>query len=96
MTEEFDLFVIVAETEKEVKATDQLSDVKVKGTVPEGTFTKGPYAMVKDLLKASKGDIGKAIKKLTFYKNRAGENLTNKKNINKALKILQNKNELEK
>ena len=87
MSGDFDTFVILAE--------DQISDVEVKGTVPEGTFTQGPYKMVETLLKASKGDIGKAIKKIIFFRNRVGKNLTNKKNIDKALKILQNKNELE-
>lgn len=78
-----------------IESADQLSDVQVKGTVPEGTFTGGSYTIVKKLLEASKGDIGKAIKKLVFYRNRAGENLTNKTNIEKALKILQNKKELQ-
>jgi hypothetical protein len=67
-----------------------LSDVQVKGTVPEGTFTGKAKSIVSKLMEASNGDSRKAKRKLTFYINRAGDKLSNKSEINKAKKILNN------
>lgn len=70
----------------------QLSDIETKQPTPEGLFTESAEVIVRTLLKQTKGDIGKAIQKITFYINRAGDNLSNAKEVNKAKKILQEKN----
>lgn len=79
-----------------VEAEDWLKDVKVdpKDKTPEGLFTKPAGTIVRELLKLTKNDIGKAIQKITFYINRAGDNLSNVNEVEKAKKELQKKNEL--
>ena len=47
-------------------------------------------------MKKTKGNIGKAIQKITFYINRAGKNLANKAEVNKAKEILKKRLEKEK
>lgn len=69
----------------------QLSDVEPKQSTPKDLFTKSADTIVKILLQQTKGNIGKAIQKITFYINRAGENLSNKVEVNKAKKMLQDK-----
>ena len=69
----------------------QLSDIEPKQSTPKDLFTKPASTIVKVLLQQTKGNIGKAIQKITFYINRAGENLSNKVEVNKAKKILQDK-----
>ena len=70
----------------------QLSDVKAKVEVPEGTFTKKAGAIVKTLLKLHDGDVGKAIKALSFYINRAGKDVANKDQLDAAKEQLKAKN----
>ena len=79
-----------------VEAEDWLKDVKVdpKNKTPEGLFTKPASTIVRELLKLTKNDIGKAIQKITFYINRAGDNLSNANEVEKAKEQLQKKNEL--
>lgn len=79
-----------------IEAEDWLKDVKVdpKNKTPEGLFTKPASTIVRELLKLTKNDIGKAIQKITFYINRAGDNLSNANEVEKAKEQLQKKNEL--
>ena len=67
----------------------QLSDVKTKWHPKEGIFTEdNPQKIANYLLSHSK-DRGQAMKRLMFYMNRAGENLTNKTVLNKVKKLLE-------
>ncbi len=61
---------------------------KVKGSVPDGTFLKKAGEIVAIVLKEADGDKGLALRKILFYKNRAGKNLTNADEVNKAILIL--------
>lgn len=67
---------------------EQLSDVKSKWHPKDGLFTeKDPKKIVDYLLNNSK-DRGQAMKRLTFYMNRAGDKLSNKTVLNKAKDML--------
>jgi hypothetical protein len=74
----------------------QLSDYETDKPTPEGLFKKSAETIVRTLLSMTKGDIGKAIQKITFYINRAGDNLSNAQEVKKAKKILQDRLEKEK
>ena len=74
----------------------QLSDIETKKPTPKDLFTKPAGTIVRVLLQMTNGNIGKAIQKITFYINRAGENLSNKSEVLKAKKILQERLEKEK
>ena len=69
----------------------QLSDIESKHPTSKDLFTKSAETIVRVLLQQTKGNIGKAIQKITFYINRAGENLSNKVEVNKAKEILKKK-----
>lgn len=73
----------------------QLSDIETKKSTPKDLFTKPANTIVKVLLQQTKGNIGKAIQKITFYINRAGKNLSNKTEVLKAKEILKKKLEKE-
>jgi len=67
---------------------ENLSDVKTKWEPKEGIFlSKSPESIVR-YLRANSKDDSQAIKRLTFYMNRAGENLKNKTVLNKAKAML--------
>lgn len=78
------------------KKEKQLSDVESKHSTPKDLFTKPASTIVKVLLQQTKGNIGKAVQKITFYINRAGKNLENKNEVMKAKEILKKKLEKEK
>jgi hypothetical protein len=70
-------------------------NIETKWEPKEGLFANGSAEEIaRASKKGHKGDIGKAIKSLSFYINRAGENLsdTMKAKINYAKEILQNQN----
>ena len=70
---------------------ETLSDVEPEWKPKEGLFlSKSPRYIAKQLLDHSK-DKGQAMKRLTFYMNRAGENLSNKTVLNKAKELLKEK-----
>lgn len=73
------------------KKEKQLSDIETKKSTPKDLFTKPASTIVKVLLQQTKGDIGKAIQKITFYINRAGKNLSNKVEVMKAKELLKKK-----
>lgn len=70
-------------------------DVETKWSPKEGLFANGS---AEEIARAAKrghgGDIGKAIKSLSFYLNRAGKNLsdTMKAKVNHAKEMLQSQN----
>lgn len=66
-----------------------LSDVKAKTKVPEGTFTKSANEIKKTLLRVAR-DKTHAIRMINFYINRAGDNLPNAKEVMKAKELIEN------
>lgn len=56
---------------------------------PEGTFTKKAPEVVKALMKDANDDATLALRRLTFYMNRAGSKLTNEEELNKAKEKLE-------
>ena len=66
----------------------KVKDVKGKGKA--GDIIDIPSGHANYLIKNSK-DRTQALRRLIFYMNRAGENLTNRRVLNKAKKILMNK-----
>ena len=80
---------IIGEYNKDIKENaEQLSDVKTKWHPEEGLFSKDAEYIVAYLRKHSVDD-AQAMKRLVFYMNRAGENLQNKTELNKAKKMLE-------
>ena len=76
---------------KYINESEDLSDVDTNWKPKEGLFlSKSPKGIANYLLKHSK-DKNQAMKRLTFYMNRAGENLSNKTVLNKAKEILKSK-----
>ena len=71
--------------------TERLSDIKAKWHPEEGLFTrKDPNYIANYLIKNSK-DLKQAMNRLTFYMNRAGENLENSQTLEKVKKIIHSK-----
>jgi hypothetical protein len=71
-----------------------VKNVKVKYHSPKDTFTKGADEIARIMLSGANGDKGRAIKRINFYRNRAGKNLLKNnpnqlKEIDKAIAILQ-------
>jgi len=64
---------------------NDLSDVKAKWHPKEGIFTKSGDEIARYLLKNGKK---KAMARLTFYMNRAGEKLSNRAELEKAKAII--------
>jgi len=76
---------------KYINESENLSDVETEWKPKEGLFlSKSPRGIANYLLKHSK-DKSQAMKRLTFYMNRAGENLTNKTVLNKVKELLKSK-----
>lgn len=76
-----------------VHANDWIDDVKVNPSakkLPEGLFTKGPSEIAEGLMRHSE-DYAQAVRRLNFYKNRAGKNLdaTEKNKLEQAMELLQ-------
>jgi len=70
---------------------ENISDVETEWKPKEGLFlSKSPKGIANYLLKHSK-DKGQAMKRLTFYMNRAGDNLSNKTVLNKVKELLKAK-----
>lgn len=87
--EESDMeYVSKALLDKDIYESENLSDVETEWTPKEGIFLeKDPKKIAAYLLRNSK-DRGQAMKRLTFYMNRSGENLKNKTVLNRAKKLL--------
>jgi len=65
--------------------------VKPKIKVKEGIFAEGSGQEIATYLLGKGGGKAKAMQRLNFYINRAGENLTNAGALNKAKEILEKK-----
>lgn len=65
----------------------QLSDVKTKHHPPEGTFTGSAESIARKVMKDAHGDLGKAIRRITFYVNRAGENCSSEARAAKKILV---------
>lgn len=86
---------IAVEVKRAILESEDLSDVETKWSPREGLFKEDdPEKIVRSLVRSSK-DYNQAMKRLTFYMNRAGENLKNKTVLNKAKQILHDKIENE-
>ena len=83
--------------EKKVNKWSQKADVK-SNVFPKDFFAnkKSAEGYASGLLKYSDGNVGKAIKRATFYLNRAGGEVANKGAIKAAIKILEKRLEKEK
>lgn len=68
---------------------DWSEDVKTHYHTPPGTFTKDADSIVAVLLKGAKNDPLLALRRLLFYMNRAGDKLSNAKQIKLAKKKLE-------
>ena len=66
------------------------ADVKTKWEAPEGLFSTKAENIVK-VLRANSKDDSQAMKRLVFYMNRAGENVRNKLELNRAKEMLREK-----
>ena len=75
-------------------------EVETEYHPPEGTFTHKAPEVVKTLLKGADDDPTKALRRLLFYMNRAGDKLTNRSELETAkLKLeqfIQQKDKMEK
>ena len=83
-----DSFVFMMEEEEKLWSKNVTE--KAKYHPPEGLFTKSGETIAKTLLDDSDSP-GQAMKRLTFYMNRAGENLENKAELEKAKDIIAGK-----
>ena len=70
---------------------ENLNDIETKHSTPKGLFTRKASGIIDGILKDANNDIEKAIQRINFYINRAGKNLSNKTEVMKAKKILENK-----
>ena len=68
------------------------SRVKTHYHTPEGLFTKSAHEIA-SVLHAGASNTGQAIRRLSFYINRAGHNLSSgaKKKLHRAMQILEGK-----
>lgn len=64
-------------------------EVKTHYHTPPGTFTKDADSIVETLLKGADNDPLLALHRLMFYINRAGDNLSNAKQVKLAKKKLE-------
>ena len=82
--------------EKEAKLRKMMEDeleTKSNHHTPEGLFTKPTQDIVDGLLKDAHGDEELALRRITFYINRAGDGLSNKTAVNAAKRELEKKAE---
>lgn len=80
--------------EKELKLKKMMEDElesKSGHHTPEGLFTKPTQDIVDGLLKDAHGDEELALRRITFYINRAGDGLSNKTAVNAAKRELEKK-----
>lgn len=60
-----------------VEAKEKWSaDVKEKWHAPEGFFERSAESIARGLMRSAGGDAAKAQRRLSFYRNRAGKNLS--------------------
>ena len=74
-----------------ISLREWLENVETNWSPEEGLFNKDDPKYIADYLLKHSKDATQALRRLVFYMNRAGENLTNRRVLNKAKKILMNK-----
>ena len=72
-----------------ISLKEWLENVETNWSPEEGLFTKHDPNYIADYLLKHSKDRTQAMRRLVFYMNRAGENLTNKTVLNKAKKLLE-------
>lgn len=77
--------------EKELQIKEDELETKSGHHTPEGLFTKPTKDIVDGLLKDANGDEELALRRITFYINRAGDGLSNKTAVHAAKKELEKK-----
>ena len=73
-----------------ISLREWLENVETNWSPEEGLFNKDNPKYIADYLLKHSKDRTQALRRLIFYMNRAGENLTNRRVLNKAKKILMN------
>ena len=68
-----------------------LENVETNWSPKEGLFTNDDPEYIANYLLRNSKDTTQALRRLVFYMNRAGENLTNRRVLNKTKKILKAK-----
>ena len=76
---------------KMLSLREWLENVENNWSPEEGLFTNDDPEYIANYLIRNSKDRTQALRRLIFYMNRAGENLTNRRVLNKAKKILMNK-----
>lgn len=74
-----------------ISLREWLENIETNWSPEEGLFNKDDPKYIADYLLKHSKDRTQALRRLIFYMNRAGENLTNRRVLNKAKKILMNK-----
>lgn len=74
-----------------ISLKEWLENVETNWSPKEGLFTGDDPKYIADYLVKNSKDRTQALRRLIFYMNRAGENLTNRMVLNKAKKILMEK-----
>lgn len=72
-----------------ISLKEWLETVETNWSPEEGLFTKDDPNYIADYLLKHSKDRTQAMRRLVFYMNRAGENLTNKTVLNKVKKLLE-------
>ena len=72
-----------------ISLKEWLENVETNWSPEEGLFTKDDPNYIADYLLKHSEDRTQAMRRLVFYMNRAGENLTNKTVLNKVKKLLE-------
>ena len=72
-----------------ISLKEWLETVETNWSPEEGLFTKDDPKYIADYLLKHSKDRTQALRRLVFYMNRAGENLTNERVLNKVKKILE-------
>lgn len=72
-----------------ISLKEWLENVETNWSPEEGLFTKDDPNYIADYLLKHSKDRTQAMRRLVFYMNRAGENLTNKTVLNKVKKLLE-------
>ena len=76
---------------KMLSLREWLENVETNWSPEEGLFTNDDPEFIANYLIRNSKDRTQALRRLIFYMNRAGENLTNRRVLNKAKNILMNK-----
>ena len=74
-----------------ISLREWLENVETNWSPKDGLFTGNDPEYIANYLLRNSKDATQALRRLVFYMNRAGENLTNRRVLNKTKKILQAK-----